>query len=187
MKYILHRAALVMASALILSACGGNTAVKEEPAAAPAPKTPPPVETPKAVETPKTVEKPAETRTTNAVHPLDDPSSLLAKRKIYFEYDSSEIQSEFKNVLAAHANYLSSNSSAAVILEGHCDERGTREYNMALGERRARAVMQALTLQGVASKQITVVSYGEERPENPGHTEDAWAKNRRAFISYTSR
>ncbi|MEK6750411.1 MAG: peptidoglycan-associated lipoprotein Pal [Pseudomonadota bacterium] len=186
MKRVLSLAVLAIAPVLFLSACGGSNAVKEE-AAAPAPKTPPPVETPKAqaprAEEPAPVAKSA----TPSVHQLDDPSGLLAKRKIYFEYDSSEVQSEFRNVIAAHATYLSANASAAVILEGHCDERGTREYNMALGERRARAVMQALTLQGVNAKQITVVSYGEERPEDPGHSDSAWAKNRRAFISYTSR
>jgi peptidoglycan-associated lipoprotein len=118
---------------------------------------------------------------------LDDPNSLLAKRVIYFDFDQSDIKSEFQAVLQAHAAYLAKNPSASITLEGHCDERGTREYNIALGERRANAVQRVLTLQGAAAGQVRVVSYGEERPASPGQTEEAWALNRRAEIIYNNR
>lgn len=116
--------------------------------------------------------------------PLDDPSSLLAKRVIYFEYDKSDIRSDFRSVIQAHAEYLANNNGVSITLEGHGDERGTREYNIALGERRANAVQRMLTLQGAAASQIRVVSYGEERPAALGHGEDAWALNRRAEFIY---
>lgn len=115
---------------------------------------------------------------------LDDPNSLLATRVIYFDYDKSDVKSEFQQVVQAHAEYLAANSEASVTLEGHADERGTREYNIALGERRTIAVQRLLTLQGASSSQIRVVSYGEERPASLGHNEDAWSLNRRAEIIY---
>lgn len=109
---------------------------------------------------------------------------LLDTKTIYFEFDSSQIKSDYNPILAAHAKYLSSNPSVRVRLEGNTDERGTREYNIGLGERRAQAVRQALMLQGVADAQITTVSYGEERPAVTGHAEAAWSKNRRVDIVY---
>jgi len=116
--------------------------------------------------------------------PLDDPNSLLSKRVIYFDFDKSDIRSEFRDILNAHAEYLANNPSVNVTIEGHCDERGTREYNIALGERRANAIKRMLTLQGVAASQIRVISYGEERPVALGHNEEAWALNRRGVIDY---
>lgn len=120
-------------------------------------------------------------------HALDDPNSLLAKRVVYFEFDSSVVRDEFTAVIEAHAAYLADHPGAKVTLEGHGDERGTREYNMALGERRAKAVRQFLMLQGASSGQLDVVSYGEERPVALGHEEDSWRLNRRVEIVYTSR
>ncbi len=120
-------------------------------------------------------------------HPLDDPSSPLATRTVYFDFDSSVIKDADRPVLEAHARYLASNPSASITLEGHADERGTREYNMALGERRANAVRQLMTLLGASGQQIRVVSYGEERPAAPGHDESAWALNRRVEIIYRTR
>ncbi|HEX4025894.1 MAG TPA: peptidoglycan-associated lipoprotein Pal [Steroidobacteraceae bacterium] len=108
----------------------------------------------------------------------------LQNRTIYFDFDSSEIKPEYNQVIAAHARYLVANTSVRVRLEGNTDERGSREYNIGLGERRAQAVRQALMLQGVADSQITTVSYGEERPAVTGHNEAAWAKNRRVDIVY---
>ena len=116
--------------------------------------------------------------------PLDDPTSLLAKRVVYFDFDKSDIKDDFRAVIQAHAEYLASHPAVSVTLEGHCDERGTREYNVALGERRANAVQRMLTLQGASASQIHVVSYGEERPAALGHDEDAWALNRRAEFIY---
>jgi peptidoglycan-associated lipoprotein len=105
-------------------------------------------------------------------------------RVIYFDFDSSEIRPEFVSVIAAHAKALARNASVRVRLEGHTDERGSPEYNIGLGERRAQAVKRALLLQGVADSQVTTVSYGEERPAITGATEAAWAKNRRVEFVY---
>jgi len=108
----------------------------------------------------------------------------LKNRTIYFDFDSSEIRAEYTAVITAHARYLASNASIRVRIEGNTDERGSREYNIGLGERRAQAVRRALMLQGVAESQITTVSYGEERPAVTGHNEEAWSRNRRAEIVY---
>jgi len=111
-------------------------------------------------------------------------SGLLVKRVVYFDFDSSEIKGEGTDIVAAHAKYLAANPSTRVRLEGHTDERGSREYNIGLGERRAQSVRRALLLQGAADAQISTVSYGEERPAAPGHDEAAWARNRRVEIVY---
>jgi peptidoglycan-associated lipoprotein len=109
---------------------------------------------------------------------------LLAKRTIYFDFDSSEIRGEGADIVAAHAKYLSKNTGMKVRLEGHTDERGSREYNIGLGERRSQAVRRALLLQGAGESQLSTVSYGEERPAAAGSDETAWAKNRRVEIVY---
>jgi peptidoglycan-associated lipoprotein len=105
-------------------------------------------------------------------------------RLIYFDFDSAEIRPEFVSVIGAHAHAIAANASIHVRLEGHTDERGSPEYNVGLGERRAQAVRRALMLQGVSEAQIATVSYGEERPAVPGQTEEAWAKNRRVEFVY---
>jgi peptidoglycan-associated lipoprotein len=109
---------------------------------------------------------------------------LLATRVVYFDFDSSEIKGAGTDVVAAHAKYLAAHSGTRVRLEGHTDERGSREYNIGLGERRAQAVRRALLLQGATDAQISTVSYGEERPAVSGHDEAAWSKNRRVEIVY---
>src|ERR1700733_14854750 len=111
-------------------------------------------------------------------------AGILAKRIIYFDFDSSEIKGEGPGVVAAHARYLGANSTVRVRLEGHTDERGSREYNIGLGERRAQAVRRALLLQGATETQLSTVSYGAERPAAAGHDETAWAKNRRVEVVY---
>jgi len=103
---------------------------------------------------------------------------------IYFDYDRAEIKPEFVAIVTAHAKYLNANAGNKVRLEGHSDERGSREYNIGLGERRAQAVRRALMLQGVTEAQITTVSYGEERPAVQGSDEAAYAKNRRVELVY---
>lgn len=103
---------------------------------------------------------------------------------VYFDYDSSDIKPEYNNVIAAHAKYLSTNGSLKVRLEGNTDERGSREYNIGLGERRAQSVRRALLLQGVTEAQITTLSYGEERPAVAGSDETAYSKNRRVEFGY---
>lgn len=112
---------------------------------------------------------------------------LLDQTVVYFGFDRAEIRPEFKDILNAHAEYLVANPQARVILEGHCDERGTVEYNLALGERRADTVKRYLVVQGVNPSQLESVSYGEERPAMMGSDESSWAKNRRAEISYQVR
>jgi peptidoglycan-associated lipoprotein len=109
---------------------------------------------------------------------------LLATRVVYFDFDSSEVRGTGVEVVAAHARYLAANPATRVRLEGHTDERGSREYNIGLGERRAQAVRRALMLQGALDGQLATVSYGEERPAAAGHDEEAWAKNRRVEIVY---
>ncbi len=116
--------------------------------------------------------------------PLQDPDSMLAKRTVYFDFDKSEITSEAREIIEAHARYLSANPSVRIVVEGHCDERGTREYNLSLGERRGKSVQQIMSLLGVSGSQIEVVSYGEERPAVMGHDENAWAMNRRVEFLY---
>jgi len=102
---------------------------------------------------------------------------------VYFDFDKSNIKPEFENTIAENAKKLMADSSMRVTIEGHCDERGTNEYNLALGQRRAEAVRRALVAAGVSASQLSTVSYGEERPVDPGHDEAAWAKNRRGVIS----
>jgi peptidoglycan-associated lipoprotein len=117
-------------------------------------------------------------------NPLDNPNSLLSERNIYFDFDKSDIRQEYIPMLRAHAGYLNDNRQANVTIEGHTDERGSREYNIALGERRANSVKRFLEAEGVDPAQISTVSYGEERPEALGHDEAAWAQNRRAVLDY---
>ena len=118
---------------------------------------------------------------------LDDPNSLLSVRFVYFEFDKSDVRAEDRPVIEAHARYLEQNAGATLSLEGHADERGTREYNSALGERRAKAIRSLMTIQGGSGQQIRTVSWGEERPIDRGHDEAAWAQNRRVEIVYLTR
>jgi len=115
---------------------------------------------------------------------VDDPTSLLSVRIIYFEYDSSDVKLEDRTTVEAHAAYLVENPSTIITLEGHADERGSREYNLALGERRAQTVQRQMTLIGVSADQIRTVSYGEERPAIDDHDDYSWSQNRRVEIIY---
>jgi peptidoglycan-associated lipoprotein len=110
--------------------------------------------------------------------------ALTAQRVIHFDYDSSDIRTEYVDVIAAHGRYLAGNATIRMRLEGHSDERGSREYNIGLADRRAQTVRRALMLQGVQESQIATVSYGEERPAAAGSDENAWSKNRRVEIIY---
>ncbi|WP_435104517.1 peptidoglycan-associated lipoprotein Pal [Arhodomonas sp. AD133] len=115
---------------------------------------------------------------------LEDPASPLSTRVFYFPFDSSQLSDGDTETLTAHAEYLATHPEVSVIVEGHTDERGAREYNLALGERRAQSVSDILTLNGAAGDQVTIVSYGEEKPAVNGHDEQAWSKNRRAELVY---
>lgn len=111
-------------------------------------------------------------------------AELLAKKRVYFAFDSSTLDEENRAIVEAHAAHLANNAGVKVHLEGHGDERGTREYNLALGERRAQAVERVMRALGVAGNRITTASYGEEKPIANGHDESAWRQNRRVEISY---
>lgn len=184
MSHVLKIAVLGLITAVAAS-CGGDKNVQntEQPVVVEQPAAPAPREVVPEV----APARPAAPAPTVQIHPLDDPNSLLAKRKIYFDYDRSDIRDEFRGVIQAHAAYLAANPNARLTLEGHCDERGTREYNMALGERRADAVVQMMTLLGADQGQVKVISYGEERPDANGHDDQSWTLNRRAVMVYTSR
>lgn len=110
--------------------------------------------------------------------------AFLAKRVVHFNYDSSDLSNEDYQTLQGHAQYLVANANSKVALTGHTDERGTREYNMALGERRAKAVESFLITNGVAATQLEAVSYGKEMPVDAGHDENAWKENRRVELNY---
>ncbi|WP_150047183.1 MULTISPECIES: peptidoglycan-associated lipoprotein Pal [Methylomonas] len=115
---------------------------------------------------------------------FSDPNNPLSKQVIYFELDSSQVKQEFVPVVAAHAQYLASHPNQHVILAGHADERGSSEYNIALGEQRAKAVERMMRAQGVTAGQLEIVSYGEEKPASAGHDESAWQMNRRVEVGY---
>lgn len=171
---------LFVAVAFFAAGCASQQP-KEEPKA--------PVETPRAAqEAPKKVEPQPATKPVQsspvAVNPLDDPRSLLSKRSIYYDFDKSDIKGEYKPLVQAHAGYLTGHRGAKVRIEGNCDERGSREYNLALGQRRADSVKTAMKLLGATDGQIDTVSWGEEKPKASGHDEAAWAENRRSDIVY---
>ena len=120
----------------------------------------------------------------NLPDPLNDPNSPLAKRSIYFDYDSFVIKDDFRPTIEAHAKYLTTNKTKKVVIQGNTDERGSREYNLALGQKRAEAVRRALASLGVTEAQMEAVSLGEEKPRGTGADEASYAENRRADIVY---
>lgn len=115
---------------------------------------------------------------------LSDPKNILSKRSVYFDYDKYEIRDEYKDLVAAHANFLSKRRDFKALIQGNADERGSREYNLALGQKRADAVKKSLILLGATEDQIESVSLGEEKPKAVGHDEAAWAENRRGDVLY---
>jgi peptidoglycan-associated lipoprotein len=162
--------------AFALAAC--QTTPEAEPAPEPEPEpVKPPVETAGA----------PDPRDYTDSRNFDNPESLLSKRVIYFDFDKSTVRPEFRGIVSAHAAYLSANGSSRMTLEGHADERGTREYNLGLGERRGNAVSGLMSAQGGRGDQLSVVSYGEERPTCRVSDEECWAMNRRVEIVYTAK
>lgn len=158
----------------LLAACAGQpenkATVEERPTTAGQPST-----------SATTQAAPAQTTTGN---PLKDPNNILSKRSVYYEFDSSAVKEEYKPVVAAHAKYLSQNRSTRILIQGNADERGSREYNLALGQRRADTVKNTMTLLGATESQIESVSLGEEKPKATGKDEAAWSENRRSDIVY---
>ena len=123
--------------------------------------------------------------TATGVNPLKDPNNILSKRSIYFEFDSFTIADQYKPIVEAHARYLAANRNARVTLQGHADERGSREYNIALGQKRADAVKNMMLLYGATEVQIETVSFGKEKTRREGHDETSWAENRRVDIVHS--
>ena len=116
---------------------------------------------------------------------LTDPKSILSKRSVYFDYDKFDIKAEYKDLVAAHAKFLVNNRQFKMLIQGNTDERGSREYNVALGQKRADAIKQMLIMLGAREEQVESVSLGEEKPKNAGQNEAAWAENRRGDMLYS--
>ncbi len=185
----LHKSASLLIATCVLAllaACGSKTKLNEvavedksgKPVAV-QPATPP-ASAPAGSEVAQRAVQPAT---------IDSPQANLAgpagaAKVIYFDYDSYAIKPEFQSALDAHARFMSANKTRKMAIEGHTDERGGREYNLALGQKRAEAVRRALALLGVTDAQIEAVSFGKEKPAQPGSDESAWALNRRAEINY---
>jgi peptidoglycan-associated lipoprotein len=161
---------IVLANLLV--ACASEKP-KEPEAAAPAPA--PVVVAPEPAPAPAPVVM---------VDPLNDPTSILAKRSVYFPFDVSAVQEDDKPIVEAHGKYLSEHPDRKVRVEGNCDERGSNEYNLALGQRRAESVKKMMILSGAQASQIETVSYGEEKPVCTEHNEACWKQNRRSDIKY---
>jgi peptidoglycan-associated lipoprotein len=172
---------LALSVAVAISACK-TTEPEPEPVAEPEPA---PIVEEKVVTEPAL--DPRDYTSSRAVENFDNPESLLSKRVIYFDFDKSEVKPEYRAIVAAHASYISAHRSARVTLEGHADERGTREYNLGLGERRGNAVSGLLSAAGAMGGQLDTVSYGEERPVCRVSDEGCWSQNRRVEIVYTAR
>jgi len=168
---------LALSFAVAISACK-TTEPEPEPVVEP--------ETAPVVEEATTVAAP-DPHDYSDVRNFDNTESLLSKRVIYFDFDKSEVKSEYRAIVAAHSAYVSGHSSARVTLEGHADERGTREYNLGLGERRGNAISGLLSAGGAMGGQLDTVSYGEERPVCRVSDENCWWQNRRVEIVYTAR
>jgi peptidoglycan-associated lipoprotein len=166
--------AFALGSVFTLASCAKKVGKVEEPmkpaATTTAPGAPAPAATGPAV--PST--QPVETATA-----MRAAIQAFESTHVYFDYDKADIKAEAKPVLEKKAEFLRANAQYKVTIEGYCDERGTNEYNMALGDRRAKAAMKYLNALGISANRMSTISYGEEKPADPGHNEAAWAKNRR--------
>jgi len=175
----MKRIPLYLLIAALLSACASDP-TKTQPAAqvedrtqGQKPATPPTADT-----------RPLVPPTAPSANPLTDPNNILSKRSVFYDYDSFEVKPEYKALVEAHGNYLASNPKAKVFLQGHADERGSREYNIALGQKRADGVRKILSLLGAKEEQVEAVSFGEEKPRAECHDESCWSQNRRTDFLY---
>lgn len=171
---ILKVAAIAVVAGAALTACKSKP-VEETPDAG--------IEPPPVVQPTTTPAPPPPKRIDREGNPIDASGNPLG-RTFYFGFDQARLSEADLRVLAMHASFLRDFRDRSVRIEGHCDERGTREYNLGLGERRAQAVQRYLTSAGVRASQIELISFGEEQPADPGSSESAWAKNRRAVLMY---
>ena len=165
--------------AALLAACS-STAVKEKPAA-PVEDSSKSAATSSATDSASTG---AASQDSVGVNPLKDPNNILSKRSIYFDFDKDEVKAEYRPLVDAHAKYLQANPNAKVMIQGNADSRGSREYNLALGQRRSVAVKKAMNVVGAQDKQIETVSYGEEKATQTCKDDGCWSKDRRADIVY---
>ena len=175
---------LCAAAALVLGACATSTPEGETQPGAPV-EGKPGAGKPGAIQS--TPVAPVEAGKAGAGSPfaaLKDPNSPLSKRSVFFDYDKFEVKDEYRPLVEAHARFLRDNRTAKMLVQGNADERGSREYNVGLGQRRADSLKKMLTLLGVREDQIESVSLGEEKPSCNGHDEDCWAKNRRDDMLY---
>lgn len=172
--------AIYLVLAGLAAGCASQEAKKDAPVADRSGGTTTP---PSTATAPSTTSRPT-TPGTIAGNPLRDPSNILSKRSVFFEYDSNSVKDEYRGMVQAHSRYMADKRDSKVRIEGNCDERGSREYNLALGQRRAESVKKVMTVLGVADGRIETVSYGEEKPVATGHDEQAWSQNRRADIKY---
>ena len=123
-------------------------------------------------------------RAADPLSPLKDPKNILSRRQVYFDYDKFDVKDEYRSLVEAHARYLRDNPSARMLIQGNADERGSREYNVGLGQRRSDSVKKMMTLLGARESQIESVSLGEEKPACSESNEGCWAKNRRGELLY---
>lgn len=172
-------ALLLIGLGLMLPACSGQEPPATEPAPAPVPEAPAPAPAPRETEAPEAGEWEVADPSPSVLSP-EQLNRMGVLRTIYFDYDKSEIRADQRPTLQANAQWLRENQTATILIEGNCDERGTREYNVALGNRRATATMEYLVSLGVEANRVEVISYGEERPVAQGENEAAWSRNRRA-------
>jgi peptidoglycan-associated lipoprotein len=178
----LMRLAACAAAALLVAACA-STPLEEQP---PAPVTDASAAGAKpgaGTADPRAVAR-VDAGSSKGMDPLNDPASPLSKRSIYFDFDSFVVKPEFQGVVEAHGKFLVANPTRRVTIEGNADDRGSREYNLALGQKRAEAVKSRLRLLGVAESQMETVSFGEEKPAATGADEASWSQNRRADLNY---
>ncbi len=172
--------AIVLVVAALAAGCASSDKKAEPSVADRSTATTPPSTTTK----PSTSTTSPSTTAAIAGNPLKDPNNILSKRSVYFDFDSNAVKDEYRNLVQSHARYLNEHRDANIRIEGNCDERGSREYNLALGQRRAEAVKKVMSVLGVGDNRIETVSFGEEKPVAQGHDEQAWAQNRRADIKY---
>ncbi|HLX81268.1 MAG TPA: peptidoglycan-associated lipoprotein Pal [Burkholderiales bacterium] len=174
---------LAALASLAVAACSGGPVTEQPPAG---------VEDRKPTETGAQAQgvKPGQVSTvdltgkTPVKSPLTDPNSILSKRSIYYDYDSYDVKDEYKALVEAHGKFLRENPGMKMLIQGNTDERGSREYNVSLGQRRSDGVKKMLLLLGAKEDQVESVSLGEEKPKAEGHDETAWAQNRRSDILY---
>jgi peptidoglycan-associated lipoprotein len=168
--------------AALLAACS-STAVKEKPAAPVEDSNKSSVTSSPAV-TDNAASTASATQDSVGVNPLKDPNNILSKRSVYFDFDKDEVKAEFRPLVEAHAKYLQANPNAKVMIQGNADSRGSREYNLALGQRRSVAVKKTMNVVGAQDKQIETVSYGEEKATQTCKDDGCWSHDRRADIVY---